>query len=55
MTVNVELNCDLGEGMPNDNVIMPYLGSCNIASGGHTSNARSIIETIKLAKNIRSK
>jgi len=48
--MTVELNCDLGEGMPNDNAIMPYLGSCNIASGGHTGNARSIIETIKLAK-----
>ncbi|WP_161625586.1 LamB/YcsF family protein [Cyclobacterium qasimii] len=46
----MDLNCDLGEGMPNDNAIMPYLGSCNIASGGHTGNAQTVIETIQLAK-----
>ncbi|WP_339925091.1 LamB/YcsF family protein [uncultured Cyclobacterium sp.] len=50
MTVNVDLNCDLGEGMPNDKTIMPYLGSCNIAAGGHIGNAQTVMETIKLAK-----
>ena len=50
MSVDVELNCDLGEGMPNDEAIMPYLGSCNIAAGGHAGNSHSISQTIKLAK-----
>lgn len=50
MGENVDLNCDLGEGMANDKAIMPFLGSCNIAAGGHTGDERTILETIQLAK-----
>ncbi|AEL28067.1 LamB/YcsF family protein [Cyclobacterium marinum] len=50
MRKNVDLNCDLGEGMANDNAIMPFLGSCNIAAGGHAGNEKTILKTIKLAK-----
>jgi UPF0271 protein len=45
-----DINCDLGEGLSNDALLMPYLGSCNIASGGHAGNEQSILETIRLAK-----
>jgi UPF0271 protein len=45
-----EINCDLGEGLSNDALLMPYLGSCNIACGGHAGNEQSITETIRLAK-----
>ena len=45
-----DINCDLGEGLSNDELLMPYLGSCNIACGGHAGNEQSIKETIRLAK-----
>lgn len=45
-----DINCDLGEGLSNDALLMPYLGSCNIACGGHAGNKQTIQETIRLAK-----
>ncbi|WP_373496569.1 5-oxoprolinase subunit PxpA [Aquiflexum sp.] len=45
-----DINCDLGEGLSNDALLMPYLGSCNIACGGHAGNEQTIKETIRLAK-----
>ena len=47
--MKIDLNCDLGEGIGNDEQIMPLISSCNIACGGHTGSARSIKETITLA------
>ncbi len=46
----MDLNCDLGEGLDIDAKLMPYLGSCNIACGGHYGNDDSIIKAINLAK-----
>jgi 5-oxoprolinase (ATP-hydrolysing) subunit A len=46
----IDLNCDLGEGLENDALIMPLLGSCNIACGGHYGNNSSISKTLLLAK-----
>ena len=34
-----DLNCDLGEGMGNDHLILPYITSANIACGYHAGNA----------------
>jgi len=48
--VGMDINCDLGEGIGNDHMIMPYLGSCNIACGGHTGNVDSMRHTVRLAK-----
>ncbi|WP_194975626.1 5-oxoprolinase subunit PxpA [Aquiflexum lacus] len=45
-----DINCDLGEGLSNDELLMPYLESCNIACGGHAGNDQTIKETIRLAK-----
>ena len=50
MVKKIDINCDLGEGMPSDPDIMPYLGSCNIACGGHAGDDASIRRTIRLAK-----
>lgn len=44
-----DINCDLGEGISNDALLMPYLDSCNIACGGHAGNDPTIKETIRLA------
>jgi len=44
------INADVGEGMPNDAKLMPYLSYANIACGGHFGNAETISKTILLAK-----
>lgn len=46
----LDINCDLGEGVGNDQVLMPLLDSCNIACGGHTGDEKSMRESIQLAK-----
>ena len=50
MTMVIDINCDLGEGMGNDAQLMPYLGSCNIACGGHYGDVETMTEVIKLAQ-----
>ncbi|MFK7783590.1 MAG: LamB/YcsF family protein [Crocinitomicaceae bacterium] len=47
---SIDINCDLGEGMPNDAALMAHISSCNIACGGHFGTKESIRETIQLAK-----
>jgi len=47
--MKIDLNCDLGEGMGNDADLMPYLGSCNIACGGHFGDHSSMTAAVKLA------
>jgi 5-oxoprolinase (ATP-hydrolysing) subunit A len=45
----VDLNCDMGEGAGNDEAIMPFISSVNIACGYHAGDEKTIWETIKLA------
>jgi UPF0271 protein len=45
----IDINCDVGEGMNNEHLIMPFISSCNIACGGHFGNKKTIDETLKLA------
>jgi UPF0271 protein len=46
----IDLNCDLGEGMDNDEAIMPYITSANIACGFHVGDEQIMRETLRLAK-----
>ena len=46
----VDLNCDLGEASGNDEAIMPYITSANIACGFHAGDARTMRDTALLAK-----
>lgn len=46
----VDINCDVGEGLDNEAVLMAYLSSCNIACTGHAGTIESIDKTIQLAK-----
>lgn len=48
--IKININADLGEMAGQDEEIMPYLTSCNIATGGHIGNAESILKTMALAK-----
>lgn len=45
-----DLNCDMGEGVGNDELIMPYITSANIACGYHAGDEETMRETILLAK-----
>lgn len=51
--MKIDLNCDLGEtdipGEGNDERLMPYLSSANIACGGHAGSVESMRYTITLA------
>jgi UPF0271 protein len=46
---SIDLNCDMGEGMTNDPLIMPCISSANIACGYHAGDERTIWKTIELA------
>jgi UPF0271 protein len=48
--MKIDLNCDLGENIGNDEDIMPYITSANIACGFHAGDELSMRNTIRLAK-----
>lgn len=48
--IAIDLNCDMGEGIGNDALIMPYLTSCNISCGAHAGSEDTIRQTILEAK-----
>lgn len=45
--MKVDLNCDLGEGIGNDEAIMPFITSANIACGYHAGDIPTIQQTIE--------
>jgi len=48
--MRIDLNCDMGEGMPNDAALMPYISSANIACGFHAGDEHIMVATVKLCK-----
>jgi UPF0271 protein len=48
--MNIDLNCDMGEGAGYDEVIMPFITSANIACGYHAGGEAMIRHTIELAQ-----
>lgn len=48
-TQSIDLNCDMGEGIGNDEQIMPLISSSNIACGYHAGDEKTIWNTIELA------
>ncbi len=48
--MKIDLNCDLGEEAGNEEAIMPYITSANIACGFHAGNEDVMRATVKLAK-----
>jgi UPF0271 protein len=48
--MKIDLNCDLGETAGNDEAIMPYITSANIACGFHAGDASVMQATVRLAK-----
>jgi len=44
-----DINCDMGEGMAYDGLIMPFIDAASIACGFHAGNSDTIKKTIDLA------
>lgn len=47
--MQIDLNCDLGEGYPNDAALMSFISSANIACGYHAGDADTMRRTVDLA------
>ena len=45
----IDINCDLGEGLNNEHLLMPLISSCNIACGGHAGSQQVMDKVIGLA------
>lgn len=48
--LSIDLNCDMGEGAGNDEHLMPFITSANIACGFHAGDAGTMAQTIDLCK-----
>jgi UPF0271 protein len=47
--LTVDLNCDMGEGYPNDAELMDHVSSVNIACGFHAGDPGTMRKTVELA------
>jgi 5-oxoprolinase (ATP-hydrolysing) subunit A len=45
-----DLNCDMGEGIGNDEVLMPFITAANIACGYHAGDENTMRHTLLLAR-----
>ncbi|MEQ1923945.1 MAG: 5-oxoprolinase subunit PxpA [Pyrinomonadaceae bacterium] len=45
----IDINCDMGEGCPNDAELMNYVSSVNIACGAHAGDAEIMLRTVECA------
>jgi len=45
----VDINCDMGEGIGKDELIMPFITSANIACGYHAGDAATMWQTVETA------
>lgn len=48
--MKIDINCDMGENIGNDEAVMSYITSANIACGFHAGDSRTMRETVRLAK-----
>ena len=46
----MDVNCDLGEGRPDEEKLMALIDSCNVACGGHFGDEKSMAKTLELSK-----
>lgn len=45
----IDINCDMGEGLHNDAMIMPFISSANIACGYHAGDEATMKRTVEQA------
>src|SRR5438105_2199590 len=48
--MEIDLNCDLGEGCPYDAELMPLITSANVACGFHAGDAATAHGAVRLAE-----
>jgi UPF0271 protein len=48
--MDIDLNCDLGEGCPHDAELMPLITSANVSCGGHAGDRLTALAALNLAK-----
>ncbi len=48
--IYIDINCDVGEGVGNEQDLFPLISSCNIACGGHAGDGQTMREVVQLAK-----
>lgn len=48
--MQIILNCDCGEGIGDDALILPHVGAANIACGGHAGDAATMRATLRLCR-----
>lgn len=46
----IDINADVGEGLDNEAMLMPFISSCNISCGGHAGSMDTMRTVVKLAK-----
>src|SRR4051812_16379250 len=47
--MEIDLNCDLGEGCPHDAELMPLITTANVACGFHAGDAVTALATLRMA------
>lgn len=47
--MTIDINCDMGEGIGDDEAIMPFISSANIACGYHAGDNETMKKTVELA------
>lgn len=45
----IDVNCDVGEGLNNEDALMQYIQSCNIACGSHAGDEKQMQNIVSLA------
>lgn len=53
--VGIDINADVGEGIGNEEFLIPLISSCNIACGGHAGDEETMRSTVNLAHKSRVK
>lgn len=48
MAAFIDINCDMGEGMGNEEMLMPFISSANIACGYHAGDNATMLHTLEL-------
>jgi len=51
----IDINCDVGEGLNNEHLLIPYISSCNIACGGHAGDIETMTKVVLLAAKYKIK
>lgn len=46
----IDLNCDLGEGIADDEQIIPLISSCNLACGGHAGDLHGLVHLLSICR-----